>query len=543
MPSIDQIDTRKARPFISRFTLLWGCAIPAILLLFAEAFPFISEPLLDFTIPPLDWSRLPYAVFFSFCICLGLSCPHLGGSASYPTARKLIALITAAYSLSALAAATALAWIDFAGRDINSDLPSTFQKFFDRHSPLSPLSIGFWIPITLGALVALIGLIGAGYRRDLRNPLSLELLILLATAGCAAFLLGSTSAEGISYAISGEIDPADIGWPVLPVIALGSLSAWVTTKFITQSQPSPRMTPAGESVNIENALSSASRTSVLLLILLYLGISQTSTYTSRTAELVEARKGFASDALYIFFKGGETLDATRQPDGTLLESNGVLTNVPWAEVTIVQYPKDDRYVVEVTRRLTKEKWSVRQYHQSFDTGNATQQVADRYGIPYEAADNGIRIYPRIEAQLRATEVTFPGTGISLGLTSFALLVPVVIFATLVLFGHWVRTAVMYYNHSASEWILIDADEGLVGLVARGWLAAIAVGPWLLAFFFVQAVALTLRSKGTLNTLPLEGIASVYVALIMIILLMSTASAIKSLVVLRALARARRGVGK
>jgi hypothetical protein len=536
-------DTRKTRPLVSRLTLPWSYAIAAILLLLVEACAFVSKPLFDFEIPTMEWSRLPSAVFFSFSICIGLSCTHLGGPGFFPNARKLIALITAAYSIAALAAATAFAWLDFAGRDVTSNLPMALQDFLKEHSPLDPFGIGFWAPITLGALVALIGLMGAGYRRDPLQPFGVEfpiLLVLLATAGCAAFVLGSASAERLSYALSGEIDPADIGWPVLPVTALGSLSAWIITRFMTRNQTPPRTTLAGETVNIEKALPAASKTSVLVLILLYLGISQTATYANRMAELVEAREGFAADALYVFFKEGGTLNATRQsPDGKPLESTGVLTRVPWADVMIVQYPGDERYIVQVTRKPTREKWSVGQYHQSFDTGKATQQVADRYGIRYEAADDGIRIYPRIEAQLRATEVTFPGTGVSLGLTSFAFLVPVVIFATLILFGHWVRAAIMYYDNSSVQWILIDADKGLVGLVARGWLAAIAVGPWLLSILFVQAVALTLRSKGTLNTLPLEGIASVYVALIMTMLLTSTASALRALLTLRALVRARR----
>ncbi len=93
------------------------------------------------------------------------------------------------------------------------------------------------------------------------------------------------------------------------------------------------------------------------------------------------------------------------------------------------------------------------------------------------------MYPRIETQLRAADVSFPGAGISLDLTSFAFVIPVVVFATLVLFGQWRRELTHVY-HTGAElgWVLVDARTGIVGMVARIWLIAIVVGPWLWASY-------------------------------------------------------------
>ena len=122
---------------------------------------------------------------------------------------------------------------------------------------------------------------------------------------------------------------------------------------------------------------------------------------------------------------------TTSAAGKLLATSSVVSGVPWADVNIVQYPSDRQYIVEVTRKPSQEKWSVRQYHQPFDKGIATQQIADQYGISYQSTDDAMKIYPRIETQLRAGDVSFPGAGISLDLTGFAFIVPIVVFATLV----------------------------------------------------------------------------------------------------------------
>jgi hypothetical protein len=270
--------------------------------------------------------------------------------------------------------------------------------------------------------------------------------------------------------------------------------------------------------------------------LVYLGIFQTLAYSKRTAELIEARKAFTSDVLYKFFANGGNLLATRtSADGTLLESSSSFLGVAWADVEIIQYPTDKKYVVQVTRELSGEKWSVHQYHQPFDKGTATQEVADRYGIAHEGVDDALKLYPRIETQLRSADVSFPGAGISLDLTSFAFVVPVIVFATLTLFGHWLNRVIRDYRKGGElQWVLVDARGGIVGLVARLWLIAIVAGPWVLSVVFVEAVALTLRTKGTLNTLALETASSLYVVFVLITLAISTKAAAQALVELRSL---------
>jgi hypothetical protein len=523
----------------------------ALLLLLAGASDYGYQIFFNLNVPIskselpfiMEWSRLPYAMFFSAVICAGLSFPSFRIPKIPTVVRNFVALIVASYSISALAAAMLFAWLDFTGRDVKLNLWSPVQTFLNQHPmPLSPFSVALWVCLTPGAVAVLTGLLCTAYRRGFRQPFGVEFLILpisLATIGCAAFLIGSAGAERLSYAFT-LVDPADFGWPMLPVLMLGSFGAWVVTTLTSRSRPTVPARTSADSATLGAAISSASGSALLILVLLYLGVSQTASYANRMTELVEARKAFASDVLYAFFKDGGALTLVEtSSDGKLLWNWDVFTKVPWADVTISQYPGDDRYVVEVVRKLTEETWSALQYHQSFDTGNATQQVADRYGFRYETSDDAIKIYPRLEAQLQATDVSFPGIGISLDLTSFTLVMPIVVSACLILLGHWARTASRSYNHSRLQWILIDADNGLVGLVARCWLVAIGVGPWLLAILFIQAIALMLRSKGTLNTIALDGAASLYVVLTMSMLVVATMSAVKALVALRSTVRVSR----
>jgi hypothetical protein len=63
----------------------------------------------------------------------------------------------------------------------------------------------------------------------------------------------------------------------------------------------------------------------------------------------------------------------------------------------------------------------------------------------------------------------------------------------------------------------------------------------LSIVFVEAVALTLRTKGTLNTFALEGVSSIYVGMVLIMLATSTKTAAHTLIGLRRLVRARKAV--
>ena len=120
------------------------------------------------------------------------------------------------------------------------------------------------------------------------------------------------------------------------------------------------------------------------------------------------------------------------------------------------------------------------------------------------------------------------------------MVPLVVLATLVLFEYWlVRIIGSYHKGTELQWVLVDAQGGLVGVVALLWVVAILAGPWVLGVVFVEAVGLTLRTKGALNTLALEGAASLYVGVVLIMLAIATMSAARTLIALRRLARARR----
>ncbi len=509
--------------------LLGGCAAAAALLLLVQGWPYITPFLHNFEIPPTDRGRLPYTILYSACLCAGLSCISFSNSRRLSMIRKVVALVVAAYAFSALAGAAAFAWIDFAARNGDGVFPEPIQHFFAAHPINDPSDIGLWViwvALTPGALIAGIALAAASHQCEFTSVRSFEVPAILASrhnGGLRRFLVRKRKRR----------EPVPRGFRFDRCRRYGMARAsgrgarlprclgHAGTAWRERATSHPIIVARGSEHREHFVVGRADVSS--RLVLLYLGISQTSAYANHMAELVDARKAFGADILYAFFSKGSTLTTTTtSTDGKLLTSSSAVSGVPWADVNIVQYPGDQQYVVEITRKPSQEKWSVRQYHQPFDKGIATQLIADQYGIPYQSADDATKIYPRIETQLRAADVSLRGAGISLDLTRFAFVMPIVVFATLVLFGHWLKELTRVYHKGAElQWVLVEASDGIVGMVARIWLVAIVVGPWLLGVVLVEAMALTMRTRGMLNTPALEGVFSIYLGVVLIMLTVST----------------------
>jgi hypothetical protein len=526
---------------ISRFALLVGYGAAVFALLLVEACDLITEPLVEFRAPTFEFRNLPIPLFFAALICAGLCCADLRCRKPFSVLGPAVAYITATYVMSVLALSVFAAWIDFTNRvggyrELGFTLPKALEDFFDRHDPLNPFGLGFWALMTPPALVALpiiIGLFRCRNGNARRLTERLAVVILSAAAGCGAFLLGSVIAE--TRFPTSLLDVGLIAFSTLPVVVLGALSTLVTRRLFMPPEPrKARPTPHGK-IDLGKVLSSASQTSVVTLLLLYLGISQISGYANQVSELIEAREAFAFDVV-----NASVLDfnsSASDSNGRLISKTAILTSIPWGDVSVIQDPRDTVwYWVEVAEALTKEKWSARSNHQPGDAANHTKEIADREGVAYKDSENAIKIYPRIEKQLRAKEVAFPDTGLSLNLSSFTLLVPFVVFAALVLLGDRARAALHDYARPDDPWILLDADRGLTGLLAWLWLGALAFGPWLLAVLVVETTALMLRAKGAHETFLLDGIATAYIALVLVLLLVSACSATKNLLMLRSLAR-------
>jgi hypothetical protein len=520
----------------------------AIVLLVVEACVFITEPLVEFRTPMFQWSRLPTAVFFAALVGVGLGVAEFNRPKPLRIVGRVVACITAAYAMSVLALITVAAWGDFtdrAGGDRNFDfgVPKPVEDFFVEHQVENPFGLGFWTLITPPAIVALVGIITFLRSRTRNNDRNLTeqlgLPILCFATISSAFLLGSMMAE--TRFPRGEVDLGAVAFPALPVIVLGALSALAATRL--NAPALLRLArPGGQgTIDLGKVLSSASQISVVTLVLLYLGISQISGYASRLSELIQAREAFAFDIVNAHFDDFTSNSAsTSDANGRLLKKWYPLPSVPWGKVSIAQYPGSGVwYWVEVDSILSKEKWSARGNRLPSAVANLTQEVADRNGIVYSSSDDALKIYPRIETQLRAKEVALPGAGLSLDLGSFTLLAPFVVFAALVLLGDRARTALLHFARPKDPWILLDANHGLAGVLAWLWLGALAAGPWLLTVLVVQAVALLLRSKGLDETFALDGIATAYIALVLVLLLAATYSAVKSLLILRLVTRSGR----
>jgi hypothetical protein len=552
MPSRHDLASVREIVPISRTAMMIGylAAVTAIVLI--EACDFITEPLLDLAVPSFEFAVVPTALFFAGLICLGLCCAAVRSPRPFPLLGAGVAYLTAAHAMSALVLAVFAAWFDFTARSGGYRMPdfspNRLVAFFAAHPVDSAFSLGFWALLTPLAVIVLLplALLTPGWRRrgtDLSQRLAL--LILATAAPVAAFVLGSMLAE--ARFPQGEIDPGSLVFTLLPVTVQGALSAYVVIRLFLSTSPPKRDSLPSRKIDLDKILSSASQLTVVILVLLFLCISQIAGYASRVSELIEARKAFALDILIADLPDESVLSASAT-DGATTYRWTLVPAVSWATITIAKYdadqdPKNPKappwYRVEVTQTLNNENWSIRSHRLTNFHGSRTLDVADRYGVDYKASDTPITVYPKIEAQMRAKEAAFPGVGLSLDLTSFTLVAPFVVFAALVLLSERARSALDHFSRPDDPWILIDGRVGFPGVLARLWLAALAFGPWILAVVTIQTVALLLRTKGDFETLAVDGVASAYVAAVLLLLLIPTCSAVKRLLQLRALARSGR----
>jgi hypothetical protein len=522
---------------VSRWALLLGYVAVAAILLLSEACIFFMEPLVGNGSLIFDPSIIPLSFLFAALICAGLCCATFLKPRAIPWLGGTIAYLTAAYSLAALAVAIVGSWEVFTSRVSGDRAPffvrwAALERFFQAHTFLTPFGIGLWIGLTPFAALALIGL-APQMRRWIRLSADLTqrlaLLILAIAAPSSAFVLGTMMAEVRSP--QAMFDTVYYASLLVPVVVFGAFSAFIATWIFVSRSVRKHDAPPRDKLDFGKVLTSASQLSILTLLILYVSISQIAAYAKRISALIELRRAFAVDVLQAY-----ATDNAAFP---------IVPSVPWAGVKITKFESDQipggrvLYRIEVQEDLTNAQWSVRTYRLENYKGSLTQEVADREGVAYTASDNPIGIYPKVEAQLRAKEVAFPGAGFSLDLTTFTLVAPLVIFATLVLLSERARTAVEHFSLPDEPWILLDGRTGLAGLLARLWLAAIAFGPWALAVVVVQAVSLLLRTKGDFETSPVDVLASVYIAIALVLLLVPTWSAIKRLLILRGLARLNR----
>jgi hypothetical protein len=529
----------------SRLVLLLSYVAVAIFLLFIEACDDIYETIFEFRLSEFHFNYIPTVVLLAAIMCLGLYCgkffrsdasPSLG----FPFLGAVIACLTTAYALAGLLLTLFVSWFDFVGYSNGSRVDRWLEGFIPALSgPFDPWILSVLTPVAVILLMGL-GPLMWGWFKSQKNLAQQSALLLLATAvPCASFSLGGVLAAR-RVPLPGPIDPGLLGFFYLQVIVLGALSALVATLIKTSTRKAEPRIPPDDSVDLSKVLSSASQLSIFTLLLLYLSISQISSYADRVAQLIKLRQAFAFDVLH---DTSDNIFHSQMDRNDMAVRRSHILEVPWAKVKILQDPPDaDSYRVEVQEILSDEQWSARAsrqqrlYERHLNDGNLTRAIADRLGVANLASDAAISIYPKVEAQLRSREVAVPGAGFSLDLSSFTVVAPLVVFAALVLLGARARAAIDHFSPSNDLWILLDGRNGLPGLLARLLLLALAVGPWALTVVLVQVIALMLRTKGEFETFAVDGIATFYIVAVLVLLLVSTCSAIERLLLLRVLAR-------
>lgn len=514
-------------------------AVAAALLILLMTTYEVAE-LAEFRLPMFiaDWGTLRTDFLFVIIVSLGLYCGE------FHKIGRAVALTVTSYCLAVISMATTVAWIEFVNRDRPESEPpvgswSTIGAFFSRHDPTKVFGLGFWALMTPPAAVALLVLLWF-LRRRLRVHVGigqvLARIVLFSAAGAVAFILGSMLAETQSPSGS-MISSSAIGFEPLPIIALGALTAWV---ILEHRQPATSAGEVGLSRrNISKIIASASQISVVALVLLFLAISQISAYGNRVARLVATREAFADDLIDLYSKTPDAFNSSSTAGGITIRS-ALVQDVGWGDVFVDHLPdKLDTYRIRVAEHLSHDTWSVRGWPVRATPGyipGRTKSAAAQEGVKYDPTETPVQIFPRIETELRSREVAFPGVGISLGLGSFAIVVPVVIFATLVLLAYRVKLVLAAYSIPDEPWLLLDADSGMPGAIARMWIVALAGGPWLLSIFVVSVVALNLRARGASQSGWLDAVATGYAGVVVVMLIAAAASVAENLIELRARAR-------
>jgi len=334
------------------------------------------------------------------------------------------------------------------------------------------------------------------------------------------------------------ISASAIAMVPLSVVAIGASAAWAYLRGLRESQPTEVWKPDKNSPRVSKLIASASQISVLALVPLFLAVSQASAYGTRLVRLVQDREAFADD-LIEQYNDMTNASTVYSRDGHQIMKTRLVPGVAWGDISVDQLPVAFKpYRVQVRESLSRESWSVRRRLVKSSTGvlfTGTKGAADREGVKYDANETAIQIFPRIESTLLSREVAFPGSGISLELGSFTFLVPTVIFANFVLLGYRVKAALAEYTPVDEPWLLLDAQSGLPGLLANLWMVALAVAPWLLSILMVRTVALTLKTRGSESSWTLDAVATC-VALVIVFLAISVATAIRNLIALRELSR-------
>jgi hypothetical protein len=152
------------------------------------------------------------------------------------------------------------------------------------------------------------------------------------------------------------------------------------------------------------------------------------------------------------------------------------------------------------------------------------------GIHFDANEDPVRIFPRIESELRTTQIALPGTSLSLGIKSFVYCLPWVLFAGSVVLRYRID-AISSVPASVEPWIIADARAGLPGLLALLWLGLLCFGPWVLSVLLVDILSLELQARGPLD-LSGSFLLSSYAIIIIVILIASSKSLLLGVLRLR-----------
>jgi hypothetical protein len=386
-------------------------------------------------------------------------------------------------------------------------------------------------PIAILAIVMMFVALGVGALQKARLASQVSSGLLLAATTCFAFALGALMAE--TRFPFGEVGASDLTFPLLPVVLLGLLSGRVAIRFLrpTMNCAVPPCVTS-RSIDIDKAVSSASQVSLAVVVLIGLGISQTAGYAGAISELISVRKAFAEDLVAdrIDSSTAWSTNKTREGEVTVFAR---VSDVPWASISIIEKQKGSLYRVEVEEHLSGERWSLPAWSSKAASSARTQQVADRHGVKFDSAESAERIFPRIDAHLRAKDIAFPGVGLSFELKTFTVVAPLVVSAMLIILAYRVRSAAWEYAHIKEPWILIEAERGAAGALAWAWIACIALGPFIMGVLLVEVMALTHKARGFSQGLIADSLATAYALVTLVLLILPAKSCVDSLLKLRA----------
>jgi hypothetical protein len=411
------------------------------------------------------------------------------------------------------------------------------EHFFDDAPKRAALGIAFGLLVATGLILFA--------RRRSRSAALLRLSMLVLVVGWIVLSL-SLPAE---LAVCGHTDGSFLDvltGSYLALLASVVVFVWALGPAIYLLRyVAPRLHETAPSEPLKGGpyIASARTLALLLSVIAYFGYTQATAHATRLDYVIAARQAFSEDLVRRYtnglteFQGWLASPASGDLDTTFEWLRQYLKEsypepIPWARSVKVKaagvrnpslldsFSRGIRFAVEVEEYSDDRKWTswvTVNFFSLYHFVNPTQEsqsptgvaatggrlwtIAVRGGFKPEREEDFIALYPRLESDLLAKEITLPTSGFSFRVSQVVWVCTLVAFVLLLLIRDRVRNVFRDPELGWGEpWLVLDARGWIGRRLAQLWIAGLFAGPWLITVATTRVAALSLRANGSISDL-------------------------------------------